>query len=1111
MRRSLLALPVTFAALLLLAWGILVSPAQSAPAPAPEAPSSLRYLDSTLFPGWRWTFEEVDPAKTFDQMTDRSLALDAAGNPHLAYGQNHLYYLWFDGADWRFHLADRGEGVGGYAALALDENGLPHISYYDQTHGDLRYAHFDGSAWLNATVDSAGDVGQYTSIALDATGNPHISYSDAGNTGLKYASFDGAAWVVEPLDGAGDVGSFTSLALDGAGQAHIAYYGGGHLKYAHDLGATWQISTIDPASQVGKYASLALDDEDHPHIGYYDEANQDVKYAAYDGAAWHIESVDTEGNLGAHTSLALDTGDLPRIAYFAPGEIRIAAYDGADWQFENLAGFETNQTATSLALDASDQARLAVTQSPQLHLFTFDGADWQEAFVDYAGYAGRYNDIALDAQGHPHFSYCVSTSSDARVCDFAKYLGFDGLEWHMAVLDRGGYNTAIALDTAGHPHISYVSEGELHYAGFDGASWQVEAVEALGSLYNRWLATSIAVDSSGLPHISYCLHEPGYIYENQNCGALKYAHLDGTQWISATLDSAGMVGGSSSIGLDDSGHAHISYIDDTDNSVNYAFFDGAVWLTETLDTAYAFTSLNINQEDHPEIVYSLANQDVKYAPFDGYAWHPETALSLNWNIRRVSLDSDALGQPHFLYYQNESTLKLGYALHDASGWHHETLIPYSFSCGDEFCRYAALALDANDQPHLSEGAQSLTHIFLTPIPLQSVSIEGPQAVLVSQANTYTAVIAPLNALQPITFTWGDGASGSAVAYSWTQSGVYTISVRASNLVGIVSNTLTVTVRDVVHLPVVFGYPQNSAVYGYVTEHGTGNQIPGASVCVLSSGQCAITDESGYYQMDGVLVGEQTVRASAEGYYDQEMHVSINIYGSNWVDFYLTPLVQTGTVAGQVTSATTGQGIGGANVCAASGSPCTTADGSGNYTLSDVLTGQQTLRASASGYFSLDQNVTVNYNQTSQLGFVLSPALPEGEMRIVLTWGADPSDLDAHLWLPTSHPYHVYWYHTGNCAADPYACLDIDDRNSYGPETITIKQRFSGTYRFAVNKYEGNGPITASGAHVRVYNWTGLIAEYWVPTSGSGDWWYVFDIDGDTGTLTTHDTIQPGQP
>jgi uncharacterized repeat protein (TIGR01451 family) len=87
-----------------------------------------------------WTIDCPDCPKLFSSMTDRSLRLDAAGRPHVAYGQDHLYYAWHDGVAWRYETADASPGVGIYASLALDGGGSPHISYWDETTGDLHHA-----------------------------------------------------------------------------------------------------------------------------------------------------------------------------------------------------------------------------------------------------------------------------------------------------------------------------------------------------------------------------------------------------------------------------------------------------------------------------------------------------------------------------------------------------------------------------------------------------------------------------------------------------------------------------------------------------------------------------------------------------------------------------------------------------------------------------------------------------------------------------------------------------------------------------------------------------------------------------------------------------------
>jgi len=813
MKRSRLVLPGSFAALvLLLTWGIFTTSADSAPVATNQQPVVVDDEDSQVTSNWQWTIEEIDPYKTFDNMTDRSLALDTNGKPHLVYGQLRLSYAWHDGTYWRYKVVDPAEGVGGFASLALDDAGLPHISYYDQTHGDLRYAHYDGSTWFTTTVDSAGDVGQYTSIAVDAAGNPHISYYDVTNTGLKYASLDGAAWIVQPLDGAGEVGQYTSLALDGDNHPHIAYYGSTHLKYAHFNDADWQIQTADPASLVGKYASIALDGANHPHFSYYDETNQDLKYANFDGASWQRQAVDTEGDLGARASLALDSADRPYIAYFAPGTIKTAHYDGAIWQFETLSDFASNQTAVSLALDAADHPTLVVAQMPQLRVFAFDGADWQDELVDYAGNTGGYNDIALDEYSRPHISYCTTASANTYYCDYLKYAAFDGVDWQIAIIDNGGYNPSLALDAAGNAHVSYMGNDTLKYAHFDGASWQVEAIEVLGSSNGAVLPTSLALDSLDFPHISYCGYEPIV------CGDLIYARFDGSQWITETVDSAGLVGDNSSIALDAFDHPHISYSDWTHTQLKHAFFDGGAWLTESVDGGGYDTSLALDQSGQPQIVH-FGGGELRFATFDGYAWHVEVAIPSINGVSENSLSIDSLGQPLFSYNDLESAVgfRLRFARKDGAGWQNETVDYFDDAV---YYHYSDMALGSQNRAQISYGGSSLLYAYQTPVPLSSVSVQGPESVGAGQSSVYSAVIAPENAFEPITITWSNGASGPTAAYSWSQQGTYPVSVTARNSVSLVTGAITVTVWKQTYLPVVHGPPVTGSLCGMVYESGT---------------------------------------------------------------------------------------------------------------------------------------------------------------------------------------------------------------------------------------------------------------------------------------------------
>ena len=51
---------------------------------------------------------------------------------------------------------------------------------------------------------------------------------------------------------------------------------------------------------------------------------------------------------------------------------------------------------------------------------------------------------------------------------------------------------------------------------------------------------------------------------------------------------------------------------------------------------------------------------------------------------------------------------------------------------------------------------------------------------------------------------------------------------------------------------------------------------------------------------------------------------------------------------------------------------------------------------------------------------------------------------------------------------PFARLDADELQGYGPETITISRLERGVYRYAVHRFSGTRGIAASGARVDVY-------------------------------------------
>lgn len=135
-----------------------------------------------------------------------------------------------------------------------------------------------------------------------------------------------------------------------------------------------------------------------------------------------------------------------------------------------------------------------------------------------------------------------------------------------------------------------------------------------------------------------------------------------------------------------------------------------------------------------------------------------------------------------------------------------------------------------------------------------------------------------------------------------------------------------------------------------------------------------------------------------------------------------------------------------------------------------------------------------------LTYAISPYMEELDgMRIVLSWGETPDDLDSHLSYPGGY---VCYYQKDAINAN----LDVDDTNSFGPETITITKKLEGKkYVYAVHNFSdkdlpNNSNLSnISNAKVYVYIGNTLIKTYYVPQGKKGTVWIPFIID-ETGNI-----------
>jgi len=174
----------------------------------------------------------------------------------------------------------------------------------------------------------------------------------------------------------------------------------------------------------------------------------------------------------------------------------------------------------------------------------------------------------------------------------------------------------------------------------------------------------------------------------------------------------------------------------------------------------------------------------------------------------------------------------------------------------------------------------------------------------------------------------------------------------------------------------------------------------------------------------------------------------------------------------------------------------TTDREGIITFPEQNDGFYTLEFSKQGYITSRIEFEVKLNNVFSNRFSVSPVMRGDYMRIVLDWGQRPADLDLHL--EKEGGYHISYWNTHN-AADGSVTLDRDDRNGFGPETITIMETdLRSVYRVYVQDYTNGGSSTStelsrSGAAIRVYGRSGLLRSFYVPENRAGVRWEVFRI------------------
>lgn len=404
-------------------------------------------------------------------------------------------------------------------------------------------------------------------------------------------------------------------------------------------------------------------------------------------------------------------GETARVPFRGP---RAKYYIDYDQHFTTLDPGDTLQQAVNLLFDDNGGRLYNFIQSGDYSMTAFYSEHWglpqstsnEVSFTLEPGgsISGRVAESVINT---PIYTATVTAQQDGYPIDTVK-TDVNG-DYTFPELPSGTYTLIVqhpGYFNATQENVQVVVEQNT-VVDFNLAllkfGWLFETVDQDGDV---GLQSDIALDSAGRPHISYYAAN----------GDLKYAHYDGSIWITELVDSTGNDVAFyyvTSLALDSSDRPHISYSGYED--MRYAWHDGSDWITETVDTCYfgCSPSLALDSDDHPHIAFNPMLV-LKYLWHDGSTWNegPLSGSSLfafpiepDWAVGAPSLVLDSADRPHLSYYtEKEVDSKLMYAWHNGTIWQILTVETADLVGYDN-----SLALDSADQPHISYNDASGTN------------------------------------------------------------------------------------------------------------------------------------------------------------------------------------------------------------------------------------------------------------------------------------------------------------------------------------------------------------------------------------------------------------------
>lgn len=269
---------------------------------------------------------------------------------------------------------------------------------------------------------------------------------------------------------------------------------------------------------------------------------------------------------------------------------------------------------------------------------------------------------------------------------------------------------------------------------------------------------------------------------------------------------------------------------------------------------------------------------------------------------------------------------------------------------------------------------NLGTVSLTPLPTTAL-LHGT----VTDAQTGQPLAASLTLTGATSVMATTGADGSYVQV--VSPGSVTVTVSATGYHSVTANATVTAGEHLAFSPSLYSEsvtpPTTTQVTGRVLDAGTHAALLGATVSVVDTSLQTTTDMQGNFTLQDIPPGNATLSVSLAGYQTITLPMTSSQGASlNAGTLYLQPLPPVfSSLGGQVTDATSGVPIAGVTVKA--DGLTTQTDAQGNYHLAGIADSQFTVTATADGYVSVNQAISLASPSHVSFNIVMQKANRDG--------------------------------------------------------------------------------------------------------------------------------------